>query len=1011
MRIPEILKAKASDVGPWLRRRLFQPLRDMVQVFHFLPLAAGLCIFLLFATSGQMREIYISNLEALSGFEIDQLDAFVAGSIAMSLLSAVLYLAHQQLSIMRFKVIYSSFSNPELDSRMRTLQRAASFVIALVPWLGLVQGLIGASHYLDERYQVLGNSGDQSLQPPSELQIVVSLALMGLALAFFVEKYLRRRFVMLGIAAPPISAAMLMFFELGSSGDMSFEWWFGTLAGALFAILVGIIFERSLTEIVYSPPKNISTDGARAHSFRLWRAAIYVRRRRRSALFVWSLVPWVALMIALGIGDLPVLRSGEKALSLAIIPFAMGCAMALGLTVAMMLDSFRRRSWLPGAVATIVVLLATAAEVASLGASHYGVEVIVHLYRLVGPLGSIVLQLVFVIATLTLLGGLSQRSGFPALALVILAFLVTVTFPIPPADLVLALGAIFGSLALAAAVSEMWAVALLSAILVVPGALTYVSSQDLTPALASKDDGKSLTDEFVKWVGLPGRFSAAPNSGKACTQDTSRRVFIIAAEGGGIYAASAISLMLAELQDECPNFAKHVFAISGVSGGSIGAAVFQALDRSQVTPSSSDLKESGTGETPTAKDPRESDCWSAPPSNHSVRPQCVLEDEVSSIMQDDHLSPVVASIFPELFGAPTRRAQAQAIDFDQSVRSQNVAAAVELCDPYLDHWSSSDAGPGLVLNTTWVENGLRVAFAPYKLQNIGDDSLYAFSDKGMPSPDQNDSSDGGVCNPSANTSKTRPPVSLVEAALDSARFPGILPPYSVEMSENGEVNRWNFVDGAYSDNSGASTALAMYKALLPVAKSENVKLDMILVESSFSTPDFSQINGTQFQNTLAPINAVLEVRDNVSSEAVANVCNFFQAEVCQRKTALTVVTDKTGKEIPTGCNTVAKNDSQAGALHIIQLDSRTIALPLGWKLSRATFDLVRWMVGRPIDCCTVRSPLVASTNKQNAFPGSNTIKSIIDLFDLSRAPPVETSSLLSLQKSNSCTLQQIISLL
>src|SRR5262245_27366663 len=57
-------------------------------------------------------------------------------------------------------------------------------------------------------------------------------------------------------------------------------------------------------------------------------------------------------------------------------------------------------------------------------------------------------------------------------------------------------------------------------------------------------------------------------------------VFIVAAQGGGLYAAYHTARVLAVLQDECPAFAQHVFAISGVSGGSLGAAVFASGARS-----------------------------------------------------------------------------------------------------------------------------------------------------------------------------------------------------------------------------------------------------------------------------------------------------------------------------------------------------------------------------------------------------------------------------------------------
>jgi hypothetical protein len=54
-------------------------------------------------------------------------------------------------------------------------------------------------------------------------------------------------------------------------------------------------------------------------------------------------------------------------------------------------------------------------------------------------------------------------------------------------------------------------------------------------------------------------------------------LYIVAAEGGGIRAAYWTAAVLGTIQDEQPAFADHVFAISGVSGGSLGAAVFVSL--------------------------------------------------------------------------------------------------------------------------------------------------------------------------------------------------------------------------------------------------------------------------------------------------------------------------------------------------------------------------------------------------------------------------------------------------
>lgn len=54
-------------------------------------------------------------------------------------------------------------------------------------------------------------------------------------------------------------------------------------------------------------------------------------------------------------------------------------------------------------------------------------------------------------------------------------------------------------------------------------------------------------------------------------------VFIVATEGGGIRAAYWTAAVLTALDDGIKGFRDHLFAVSGVSGGSVGAAVYAAL--------------------------------------------------------------------------------------------------------------------------------------------------------------------------------------------------------------------------------------------------------------------------------------------------------------------------------------------------------------------------------------------------------------------------------------------------
>ncbi len=75
---------------------------------------------------------------------------------------------------------------------------------------------------------------------------------------------------------------------------------------------------------------------------------------------------------------------------------------------------------------------------------------------------------------------------------------------------------------------------------------------------------KSAAEEFERW------YESRPN----LEAYDEYPVYLVAAQGGGMYAAYQTAIFLARLQDNCPAFRNHLFAISSVSGGSVGAATF-----------------------------------------------------------------------------------------------------------------------------------------------------------------------------------------------------------------------------------------------------------------------------------------------------------------------------------------------------------------------------------------------------------------------------------------------------
>ena len=142
-------------------------------------------------------------------------------------------------------------------------------------------------------------------------------------------------------------------------------------------------------------------------------------------------------------------------------------------------------------------------------------------------------------------------------------------------------------------------------------------------------------------------------------------------------------------------------------------------------------------------------------------------------------------------------------------------------------------------------------------------------------------------------------------------------------------HRWSFVDGGYSDSSGAATALALFNALKPAScKLSNVDLKVILLTSADPRPNFKDINGSDFGDTMAPIDAITKVRELLGNQAVTRASDYFEKPVlCD--------------------NQKFKTNWQ---IQQIKLQDQEYFLPLGWKISQATFKLISLLIGRPERC-------------------------------------------------------------
>jgi predicted acylesterase/phospholipase RssA len=251
-------------------------------------------------------------------------------------------------------------------------------------------------------------------------------------------------------------------------------------------------------------------------------------------------------------------------------------------------------------------------------------------------------------------------------------------------------------------------------------------------------------------------------------------VFVVAAEGGGLRAAYWTAAVLATLEDgtaasQTP-FSRHVFAISGVSGGSVGAALFDAA-----------VAERTAGE--------------------AQRTDTRLE-EMDLMLRDDFLADTLgAALFPDLLQRfipmPILNDRAIALDraFDRAWGSVHPSAPDRLRHSFHDLWlANPHRVPLLFFNSTVVETGQRainspLATAPSTMDLTFADTLTVGRWIGTELP-------------------------LSTAALLSARFTYVSPAALIDTHRTGAPAWIRLVDGGYFDNSGAVTAQEIVRTII-----------------------------------------------------------------------------------------------------------------------------------------------------------------------------------------------------
>lgn len=278
----------------------------------------------------------------------------------------------------------------------------------------------------------------------------------------------------------------------------------------------------------------------------------------------------------------------------------------------------------------------------------------------------------------------------------------------------------------------------------------------------SNDPRPTVTAHFEKWL---AKFEEYPS-------DRPIPIFLVVAEGGGIRAASWTSSVLQAMDTETKGkFSQHVFAYSGVSGGSVGMG-FHVAGLSEKTQFRADL----------CGDP------------------CALSD--------DFLSPLVARIAildpMRLIPFVEERTLARDAYFEKTLEHSFSAwnGETSLADSFVTNSGLSDVPNRsiVIFNTTDASTGNRVHFSNALIKS-GTDGFKALGFKYLDSP-------------------TSFFLHL------SARFPLVSPPAVLRASgaNSGDdvVSQPNssliLVDGGYRENTGAEEILAVAGELVSYRK-------------------------------------------------------------------------------------------------------------------------------------------------------------------------------------------------
>ena len=295
----------------------------------------------------------------------------------------------------------------------------------------------------------------------------------------------------------------------------------------------------------------------------------------------------------------------------------------------------------------------------------------------------------------------------------------------------------------------------------------------------------SLADAVERWKKVNCKDGGCP------------KPIIVAGSGGASRAAFMTGNALAVLQQEYPNFRDRLFAMSTVSGSSLGAAAFLA---------GLDYKD-GSLAPDTCRDKRFQGWFGCQHGGDKEldRPKATLQKRVQLFLANDFLTPVAVTLtFSDMWRVLENRAVRLEKSWEKAwreVTNDRPKGTSDFGKPLSQFLPQERWRPLLIFNGTSVSAGRRIIVSSLLPTDKNGKRLFtdAFDFYEMACPGAGTGAEKPTCD-----------LPLSTAVTMSSRFP-LISPAGVIVRDKVPVDR--VVDGGYFENFGAQSALELARAL------------------------------------------------------------------------------------------------------------------------------------------------------------------------------------------------------